>query len=70
MKHFILIALVLAVTGCTSPIKTTSKHNAIIPLGNQEVGVFIPESWKKISPPETGKNVVLMAQNGAHNVVI
>lgn len=69
MKYF-LIVLGLALTGCSSPLLVQSPYNAIIPLNGVEVGVFIPESWEKVSAPSNGQNIVLMAQNGVENVVI
>jgi hypothetical protein len=70
MKYFIFSVLVLAITGCSSPIIKQEPHNAIIPLGSADVGIFIPESWETIKNPANGKNIVLMAQNGSDNVVV
>ncbi len=69
MKYF-LLAFALTFAGCTSPIIENSAHNAVIPLGNKNVGIFIPESWEKITHPSSGKNIILMARNGIENVAI
>ncbi len=70
MKNFLILVLALTIAGCSTPVIHDDPYNAIIPLGNAEVGIFIPESWKKLQTPDDGKNIVLMAQNGSDNVVI
>ncbi len=67
---YLLLGFALTLFGCSSSIIESSTHNAIIPLENEEIGIFIPELWEKITPPTGGENIVLMARNGAENVVV
>ncbi len=69
MKYLLLV-FALTFFGCSSPIVENTTHNAVIPLGNEDVGLFIPESWEKVVPPSGGENIVLMARSGSENIAI
>lgn len=47
-----------------------SAHNAVIPLGERDAGIFIPDSWEKLNLPNASDNVVMMARNGSENLVV
>jgi len=66
----LLLVFALTFFGCSSPIIENTTHNAVIPLGAEDVGLFIPESWEKVVPPSGGENIVLMARNGSENMAV
>jgi hypothetical protein len=71
MKYPLFLGIIFLITGCSTPtIITSDIHNAIIPLGGEEVGIFIPESWEKVPQTTGGENIILMARNGDENIVI
>jgi uncharacterized protein YcfL len=70
MKYILSLGCLFFLVGCSTPTITPDSHNAVIPLGAREAGIFIPESWEKITPPTGGENIVLMARNGDENITI
>lgn len=70
MKYILSLGLLLCLAGCSTPTSTSNSHNAVIPIGTAKAGVFIPESWEKITPPTEAKNIILMARKGDENITI
>lgn len=71
MKYLLSLGIAFLVMGCSTPsIIEEDSHNAVIPLGNKDVGIFIPESWEKITHPSHADTIILMARNGEENIVI
>ncbi len=71
MKKILIISATLLFTGCFSgPIIESSNHNAVIPLGNEDVGIFIPADWEKLKLPGASDNVVLLASKTTQNFAI
>ena len=70
MKYLLSLGIAFLIIGCSTPTIIDDAHNTIISLGNKEVGLCLPESWEKITPPAEGENIVLMARNGNENLTI
>lgn len=65
-----VVAVIMA--GCFSaPISLQdSNYNAVIPLGNHDVGIFIPAAWEKLSLPNASENVILLARSATQNLAL
>lgn len=61
----------MILVGCFSePIISSNSYNAIIPLANNEVGIFIPSTWENLTLPKASENVVLLVRNGSQNLAL
>ena len=67
---YLLLGFALILFGCSSPIVEKTTHNAVIPLEQEDVGIFVPQSWEKVTSPSGGENIVLMARNGSENMAV
>lgn len=70
MKYILSLGIAFLIVGCSTSSILPETHNAVIPLGDEEVGIFIPESWEKIPLPSNTKNIILLAQNNSENIAI
>lgn len=71
MKKILVLSACVLFTGCFSgPVISSSEYNAIIPLGQSEVGIFIPTNWEKLNLPSASENVVLLARSGSQNLAL
>jgi hypothetical protein len=70
MKYILSLGFLLVILGCSTPTISPDSHNAVIPFGEEEVGIFIPPSWEKIRHPSGADGIILLARNGDENIAV